>query len=182
MQKVSFGFISAIISLTLIFTMIPMDVYGINNELNTAPNISVIGGELKGKNELLKYFNDLKRIRDNINTINISAEKAKENSQSIQQQIKSYSSELNSILNSLSKHKIIYKESPADVFIANQIEIIAYILNTALQQQLILLQTLLSDQPGSTELFFSEYLVSIYYYITVADQMIAYINNIYNIK
>ncbi|MEG2984433.1 MAG: hypothetical protein RR835_07020 [Peptostreptococcaceae bacterium] len=182
MNKLILRFIAITMGMSLFLVITPKTIYSLNKNCTYTPNPSQIGNELKGKEDLVKYFNDIKRIRNNINTISINSETAKDKLSSIQKQINAYSSELKSILNSISKHKIVYKNSLADIFIANQLEIIAFILDTSLQQQLLLLKTVISGDIGSTDLFFSEYLVSIYYYITVADEMIHHMESIYNIK
>lgn len=182
MKKITSRVIAITMSIALFLIILPRNIYSLNNNSISAPNASQITSALKGKDELIKNFNDIKRIRNNINTISINSQTAKDKLQSIQKQINSYSSELKSILNSLSKHKATYKDSVADIFIANQLEIIAFILDSSLQQQLLLLDTVISGNTESTDLFFSEYLVSIYYYISVADEMLHYMENIYNIK
>ncbi|MGL5754822.1 MAG: hypothetical protein ACRCYC_05810 [Paraclostridium sp.] len=182
MNKLTLRFIAITMCMSLFLAITPKTIYSLNSNCIYAPNPSQISNDLKGKEDLIKYFDDIKRIRNNINTISINAQTAKDKYPSIEKQINGYSAELKSILNSISKHKIVYKDSIADIFIANQLEMIAFVLDASLQQQLLFLKTVTAGDSDSIDLFFSEYLVSIYYYITVADEMIHYMETIYNIK
>ncbi|MDO7205168.1 hypothetical protein Q5M85_14540 [Paraclostridium bifermentans] len=74
----------------------------------------------------------------------------------------------------------MYKDSSSDLFVANQIEIVAFILDSSLQQQALLVDRLVQGE--ATDLFFSEYLVSIYYYLNIADEMISYLERFYGIR
>lgn len=173
-------FISIFIATIMLLTITSSTIYGVdkNYKISSAP--PQISKELKGKEELIKYFNEIKRIRNNMNTISINAETAKQKSDTIQKQITSYSSELKTVLNLLARFKVVYKDSPSDLFVANQIEIIAFILDSSLQQQSLLVERLAHGE--ATDLFFSEYLVSIYYYLNIADEMISYLERFYGVK
>lgn len=180
MKNTTSRVISIFISACMLLTITSSTIYGIDKSYEASSAPSQLSKEIKGKEELLKHFNDIKRIRNNMYTISINAETAKEKQDSIQKQISSYSSELKTILNRLSRFKIQYKDSPADLFAASQLELIAFILDTSLSQQSILVDRLAKGE--ATDLFFSDYLVSIYYYLNVADEMIGYIQRFYGIK
>jgi hypothetical protein len=164
----------------MLVTITSSTIYGIDKSYKIYSAPVQIAQELKGKEDLIKYFNEIKRIRSNMNTIDINAETAKQKSDSIKKQIASYSAELKTLLNLLSRHKSVYKDSTADIFVANQIEIIAFILDSSLLQQSLLVDRLAKGE--NTELFFSEYLVSIYYYLNIADEMISYLERFYSMK
>ncbi|GAA0704544.1 hypothetical protein GCM10008904_11920 [Paraclostridium ghonii] len=180
MKNTTSRVISIFICAFMLLTIASSTIYGIDKSYEASSAPSQISKELKGKEELLKYFNEIKRIRNNMYTISINAETAKEKQEVIQKQILSYSSELKTISNRLARFKIEYKDSPADLFAANQIEIIAFILDSSLLQQSILVDRLVKGE--ATDLFFSDYLVSIYYYLNIADEMIGYIQRSYGIK
>lgn len=180
MKNTTSRFISIFIAAIMLLTITSPTIYGVDKSYKTSSAPPQISKELKGKEELIKYFNEIKRIRNNMNTISINAETAKQKSDTIQKQITSYSSELKTILNLLTRFKVIYKDSPSDLFVANQIEIIAFILDSSLQQQALLVNRL--AQGEATDLFFSEYLVSIYYYLNIADEMISYLERFYGVK
>ncbi|MBS5954059.1 MAG: hypothetical protein KIB53_09580 [Paraclostridium bifermentans] len=173
-------FISIFIATIMLLTITSSTIYGVDKSYKISSAPPQISKELKGTEELIKYFNEIKRIRNNMNTISINAETAKQKSDTIQKQITSYSSELKTILNLLARFKVVYKDSPSDLFVANQIEIVAFILDSSLQQQSLLVERLAHGE--ATDLFFSEYLVSIYYYLNIADEMINYLERFYGIK
>lgn len=180
MKKTTSRFISIFISAIMLVTITSSTIYGIDKSYKIYSAPAQIAQELKGKEDLIKYFNEIKRIRSNMNTIDINAETAKQKSDSIKKQIAFYSAELKTILNLLARHKSVYKDSTADIFVANQIEIIAFILDSSLLQQSLLVDRLAKGE--NTELFFSEYLVSIYYYLNIADEMISYLERFYSMK
>ncbi|KGJ48933.1 MULTISPECIES: hypothetical protein [Paraclostridium] len=173
-------FISIFIATIMLLTITSSTIYGVDKSYKISSAPPQISKELKGKEELIKYFNEIKRIRNNMNTISINAETAKQKSDTIQKQITSYSSELKTILNLLARFKVVYKDSPSDLFVANQIEIVAFILDSSLQQQSLLVERLAHGE--ATDLFFSEYLVSIYYYLNIADEMMSYLERFYGVK
>ncbi|WGX75424.1 hypothetical protein QJS64_15720 [Paraclostridium bifermentans] len=173
-------FISIFIATIMLLTITSSTIYGVDKSYKISSAPPQISKELKGKEELIKYFNEIKRIRNNMNTISINAETAKQKSDTIKKQITSYSSELKTILNLIARFKTVYKDSPSDLFVANQIEIVAFILDSSLLQQSLLVDRLAKGE--STDLFFSEYLVSIYYYLNIADEMISYLERFYGIR
>ena len=174
------SFISTFIAIIMLLTVTTSTIYGVDKSYKISSVPPQISKELKGKEELIKHFNEIKRIRNNMNIISINAETAKQKSETTQKQIISYSSELNTILNLLARFKVLYKDSSADLFVANQIEIVAFTLDSSLQQQLLLIDRLVEGE--ASDLFFSEYLASIYYYLNIADEMISYLERYYTIK
>lgn len=180
MKNTASRFISIFIATIMLVTITSSTIYGVDKTYKISSAPPQISKELKGKEELIKYFKEIKRIRNNMNTISINAETAKQKADTTQKQITSYSSELKTVLNLIARFKVVYKDSPSDLFVANQIEIVAIILDSSLQQQALLLDRVVQGE--STDLFFSEYLVSIYYYLNIADEMISYLERFYGIK
>lgn len=180
MKNSASRFISIFIATIMLLTITSSTIYGVDKSYKISSAPPQISKELKGKEELIKYFSEIKRIRNNMNTISINSETAKQKADTIQKQITSYSSELKTVLNLIARFKVVYKDSPSDLFVANQVEIVSFILDSSLQQQALLVDRLVQGE--ATNLFFSDYLVSIYYYLNVADEMISYLERFYGIR
>ncbi len=137
--------------------------------------------DIKGKDELTGYINKIESIRANISTIDISPATAKEKPDEIKKQINLYLSELSAIQNSLKNFDKKYSDSQSDLLFSQQISIIVNVYNMSLNQQLTLLNALIDNEYEASKLFYSDYLIYIYYYLNLGDQMIAYINTFYNL-
>lgn len=51
----------------------------------------------------------------------------------------------------------------------------------SLNQQLSLLDGIIDNSFESSRLFYSDYLAYIYYYLSLGDEMISYVNEFYNL-
>lgn len=137
---------------------------------------------LQGKDELVSFLNEAKRIRSNISTININTVNAKDNATEIQKQINFYLTEISGLEKSLSDFDKKYANSQPDLLFSEQIEALLNSYKMSLNQQLSLLNALVNNEFDASKLFYSEYLTYIYYYLNLGDQMIAYINTFYNLQ
>lgn len=144
-------------------------------------SIPVILQNIKGKNELKGYINEIESIRSNMSTININSSTTKENANEIKKQITLYLSELSSINNSIKNFEVKYSDSQPDLIFANQIKILIEVYQMSLNQQLSLLDAIIENSFESSRLFYSDYLAYIYYYLSLGDQMISYVNTFYNL-
>ena len=136
---------------------------------------------LKGKEQLTKELDELKRIRKNMSTINITADLSTEGLNRTNQYINTYLTELNSVRNRLEKHRVTYKDSFSDLYFSEQIQFIADSYIISLRQQQNLLKQLQANNAEAKRLFESDYLTPAYYYITLGDQMYSYIVGYFHI-
>ena len=136
---------------------------------------------LKGKDELGGFLNEIGTLRININTIIITPATVKENSSKIKREINFYISELSSIENSIKMFDKKYNNSQPDLLFSQQISIILNSYKMSLYQQLALIDGIMSNEVEATHLFHSDYLTYIYYYLNLGDQLIAYIETFYNL-
>lgn len=144
----------------------------INQEAPYGPKVE----ELKGKEEIVKNFQDIKRIRANLSVININANLTPEELKAVDKDLENYIQQFNVIRKNLDNHKITYKDSFADVFFAEQISFVAESFIISLRQQQNLVRALEDNRADAKKLFHSTYLIPVYYYLTLGDQMIAYID------
>lgn len=163
-----------IITLILIIFCSNNIVYGDTQFIDTTPYGPKVE-DLKGKEIIKRNLNDIRKIRGNLLVINISETSTKEELEIIYRDLDSYSQQINGYKRNLEKHQMEYKDSFADVFFASEISLIAdcYMISIRTQQNLI--RQLLADNPEAKKLFYSGYLVPVYYYLTLGDQMAAYI-------
>jgi len=136
---------------------------------------------LKGKDELLGFLNEIGSLRSNIGTITITPTTVKENPSKIKKEINFYISEISSIENSIKMFEKKYNNSPPDLLFSQQISILLNAYKMSLNQQLALLDGIINNEVGATNLFHSEYLTYIYYYLNLGDQMISYIETFYKL-
>ncbi|MCU9809648.1 hypothetical protein LEQ06_16705 [Paraclostridium sp. AKS46] len=94
---------------------------------------------LQGKEQLITELEELKRIRENMSTINIKSDLDSDGLQRANQYIIAYLTELNSVRNDLENHRVNYKNSFADIYFSEQIQFIAdsYIISLRQQQNLL---------------------------------------------
>lgn len=130
---------------------------------------------LQGKEQLITELEELKRIRENMSTINIKSDLGSDGLKRANQYISVYLTELNSVRNDLENHRVNYKNSFADLYFSEQIQFIADSYIISLRQQQNLLKQLNKNNPDAKKLFESDYLTPAYYYITLGDQMYSYI-------
>ncbi|MEW9077067.1 hypothetical protein [Terrisporobacter glycolicus] len=136
---------------------------------------------LKGKDELLGFLNEIETLRANINTITITPVAVKDNSSKIKREINFYISQLISIENSIKMFEKKYNNSPPDLLFSQQISILLNAYKMSLNQQLALIDGLINNEVEAAYLFHSQYLTYIYYYLNLGDQMISYIETFYNL-
>ncbi|TQO56601.1 hypothetical protein [Paraclostridium bifermentans] len=130
---------------------------------------------LQGKEQLITELEELKRIRENMSTINIKSDLDSDGLQRANQYIIAYLTELNSVRNDLENHRVNYKNSFADIYFSEQIQFIADSYIISLRQQQNLLRQLGKNNSDAKKLFESDYLTLTYYYVTLGDQMYSYI-------
>ncbi|MBZ6004404.1 hypothetical protein K1514_00725 [Paraclostridium bifermentans] len=130
---------------------------------------------LQGKEQLITELEELKRIRENMSTINIKSDLDSDGLQRANQYIIAYLTELNSVRNDLENHRVNYKNSFADIYFSEQIQFIADSYIISLRQQQNLLRQLGKNNSDAKKLFESDYLTPTYYYVTLGDQMYSYI-------
>lgn len=169
----------------ILMTLLLISLFVANSSINFAQestsSVPAMLQNIKGKEELKGYINKIESVRSNINTINITSSITKEDAAKTKKQIKYYLSELSSINTSLESFETRYSDSQPDLLFANQIKILTEVYEMSLNQQLSLLDAVLENSFESSKLFYSDYLVYIYYYLNLGDQMLTYINTFYNL-
>ena len=169
----------------ILMTLLLISLFVANSSINFAQestsSVPAMLQNIKGKEELKGYINKIESVRSNINTINITSSITKEDAAKTKKQIKYYLSELSSINTSLKSFETRYSDSQPDLLFANQIKILTEVYEMSLNQQLSLLDAVLENSFESSKLFYSDYLVYIYYYLNLGDQMLSYINTFYNL-
>ena len=169
----------------ILITLLLISFIVTNNSISFAEestsSVPVILQNLKGKDELKGYIDRIESVRSNINTININASTTKEDVPEIKKQINFYLSELSSINNSVKSFETKYSNSQPDLIFADQIKILIDVYQMSLNQQLYLLDAIIENSSEATKFFYSNYLAYIYYYLSLGDQMIAYVNTFYNL-
>lgn len=132
--------------------------------------------ELKGKEAIIKNFEDIKRIRTNLIIIDISGDSTDKQLDDIYKSLDGYIDQFNNIRKSLEDHKLLYKNSFPDIFFSEQISFIADSYIISLRQQQNLIKVLKSNREEAKNLFYSNYLIPVYYYLTLGDNMSSYID------
>lgn len=169
----------------ILMTLLLISLFITNSSINFAQestsSVPTMLQNLKGKDELKGYINEIKSVRSNINTINITSSTTKEEAAEIKKQITYYLSQLSSINTSVKNFETRYSDSQPDLLFANQIKILIEVYEMSLNQQLSLLDAVIENSFESSKLFYSDYLVYIYYYLNLGDQMLSYINTFYNL-
>ena len=165
--------IKKICSLILISFFLVFFSYNINHvyaQTTSFPKVE----NLKGKEQLIKSLDEIKRVRWNMGTINIKADLSDEGLDKVSKYIKKYLVEFESIRNNLEDYKFRYRDSLADLNFSEQIQFIvdSYMLSLRQQQNLVL--QLRKNNPDAKKLFESDYLTTAYFYLTLGDQMYSY--------
>lgn len=137
---------------------------------------------LQNKENILKNLEDIKRIRGNLTVININENSTTEELKEVDKNIAFYIHELETIKGNLDNYKLSYKESFPDLFFSEQIIFIADSFIISLRQQQNLIRSLETNKNEARKLFYSSYLIPIYYYLTLGDQMIAYIDTYFTLS
>lgn len=169
----------------ILMTLLLISLFITNSSINFAQestsSVPTMLQNLKGKDDLKGYINEIESVRSNINTINITSSATKEEAAEIKKQITYYLSQLSSINTSVKNFETRYSDSQPDLLFANQIKILIEVYEMSLNQQLSLLDAVIENSFESSKLFYSDYLVYIYYYLNLGDQMLSYINTFYNL-
>lgn len=160
----------------LIFSFIPIKLNAQEISYNLEPNTIQ---DLKGKDEIVKNLEEIKRIRNQMYTIDMNSLTAKNKSAELEKQINFYRNELNSVKNDIDVFKKTYSNSYEDTLLAEQMSFIVYSFDLTLAEQFNLLQRLKTGDIDASKLFFSDYLTHIYFYLNLGDQMLAYIDTYY---
>ena len=140
---------------------------------------SIIGPKIKnlqGKDELMKSYNDLKRIRKNLGTISITSNSTGEELLQINKTLDFYIQELDNVNKNLNTHKVNYKDSFDDMYTADMIKLILNSYLLSIRNQQVLMREMDENAINSKNIIYSEYAIPVYYYLTLGDQMIAYID------
>jgi len=131
--------------------------------------------DLKNKEDIIKNLQDIKRIRANLTVMNITESSTPEELKSIDKDLEYYIEQFNTIRKNLDNHKLTYKDSFSDVFFSDQILFIADSFIISLRQQQNLVRGLEKNKDEAKKLFYSSYLIPVYYYFTLGDNMTSYI-------
>ncbi|WP_291651110.1 hypothetical protein [Clostridium sp.] len=137
--------------------------------------------DLKNKEELVRSLREIETIRKNLSAININADSTPEDLKSINQDLEYYIQQFETIEKNLQNHKVSYKDSFSDVFFSEQILFVAGSFVISIRQQQNLIRELESNREEAKKLFYSSYLIPVYYYLTLGDNMIAYIETYFRI-
>lgn len=169
--------------LSVIFMMLAMNniVYAKSISVETMPYGPKIE-DLKGKDEIIKNLENIKRIRANLIVVAIKENSTNEELQALNKDLESYLNEINKSKRNLEQHKITYKDSFPDVFFAEEVSFIAESYIISIRQQQNLIRQLQLNQEEAKKLFYSGYLIPIYYYLTLGDQMVTYIETYFVIS
>ncbi|MBU3109686.1 hypothetical protein [Clostridium gasigenes] len=162
-----------VILITLTMTNITYAQLTTNREAPYGPKVA----ELKNKEDIVQNLEEIKRIRANLTVINITENSTLEELKSIDKDLENYIQQFNAIKRNLENHKLSYKDSFSDVFFSDQILFVADSFIISVRQQQNLVRTLENNKEDAKKLFYSSYLIPIYYYLTLGDQMISYIEN-----
>lgn len=138
--------------------------------------------DLKGKDEIIKNLENIKRIRANLIVVDIKESSTNEELQALNKNLESYLNEINKSKRNLEQHKITYKDSFPDLFFAEEVSFIAESYIISIRQQQNLIRQLQLNQEEAKKLFYSGYLIPVYYYLTLGDQMVTYIETYFVIS
>lgn len=131
--------------------------------------------DLRNKENILKNLQEIKKIRSNLTVIDMTSNSTAEELKSIDANLTYYIQQLHIINTNLEKHESTYIDSFSDVFFSEQISFIAdsYIISLRYQQNLV--RSVGNNIEEAKRLFYSSYLIPVYHYLTLGDEMIAYI-------
>lgn len=133
--------------------------------------------ELKGKENIIQNLQQMKKIRANLLIVDIAESSTDAQLRSTDKNLDNYIEQLNIIRRNLENHRNVYKDSFPDIFFSEQISFIADSYIISIRQQQNLIRALESNRIESNKLFYSNYLIPIYYYLTLGDQMVSYIDS-----
>lgn len=170
--------LSLILSILLILFTITNITYAIPIETNPiplGPNVK----DLQDSQTITGYFQDVKRLRANLITININSNSTTDELSNTSRSLDMYIESFNHIKNSLDSYSLQYKDSFSSVSLSNQISFICTTYIMSLTEQKNLINALQTNQDYSENLFYSTHLIPVYYFLTLGDQMLTYIDTYY---
>ncbi len=130
--------------------------------------------DLKNKQDILNNFQQIKTIRSNLTVIDIKSDSTPQELQAVN--IQNYIEQMQGVRDNLQKHINTYGDSFSDVFFSEQIMLIAESYIISMRHQQFLIRSIENNLEDSKNLFYSSYLIPVYYYLTLGDQMTAYID------
>lgn len=130
--------------------------------------------DLQNKAEIVSSFEQIKSIRANLSIINVKTNTPAQELKTIDTNLERYIEQLRIIRATLVRHSDTYKNSISDVFFAEQMVAISDCYIISLKHQQLLLRSIENNVEGTSTLFYSTYMIPIYYYLTQGDQLVAY--------
>ncbi|WP_242982099.1 MULTISPECIES: hypothetical protein [unclassified Clostridium] len=130
--------------------------------------------DLQNKEDILSSLEQIKTIRANLVVINVKSDTPIEQLKTIDTNLQRDIDQLRVIRGNLVNHADKYANSISDVFFAEQIVIIANCYIVSLKHQQLLIRSLENNVGDASTLFYSTYMIPIYYYLTLGDEQIAY--------
>ncbi|WP_238883374.1 hypothetical protein [Clostridium sp. YIM B02551] len=131
--------------------------------------------ELKNKEDILRSLEDIKKVRATLTVINISANTPQGELKAIDTSLQGYIKQLQNIKVSLEKHANTYSNSFPYVFFSEQISFIADSYIISIRHQQVLVRALANNIEEASKLFYLSYMIPVYNYLTLGDEMTAYI-------
>ena len=125
--------------------------------------------DLKSKDVIINNLQEIKRIRGNLTAVNISESSTPNELKDVYNRLDFYIQEFIEIKKNLDNNIKTYTNSELVLFIAE-----SYIVSLRQQQNLII--ALQEKKVDAKKLVYSSYLIPIYHYITLGDQMTAYVD------
>ncbi|EHI96811.1 hypothetical protein CDLVIII_0069 [Clostridium sp. DL-VIII] len=132
--------------------------------------------DLKDKEGILNNFQQIKTIRSNLTVIDISPDLTTEQLQATNTNIQNYIQQMQGVRENLQRNANTYRDSFADVFFSEQIMLIADSYIISLRNQQLVIRSIEANVQEAKKLFYSSYMIPVYYYLTLGDQMAAYID------
>lgn len=130
---------------------------------------------LKGREEILRIFRQLKAVRASLINIKITEKTTDEELDAINAQLEVYLGQFDAIRNNIERYKITYRDSFEDVFFAERLSFIAHSFTLSIIGQQSLIRALKDGKVNAENLVYSSYLIPVYNYLAMGDQIIAYI-------
>lgn len=132
--------------------------------------------DLKSKDVIINNLKEIKRIRGNLTAVNISESSTPNELKDIYNRLDFYIQEFIEIKKNLDNNIKTYTNSFSDKFFSEQVLFIAESYIVSLRQQQNLIIALQEEKVEAKKLVYSSYLIPIYHYITLGDQMTAYVD------
>lgn len=130
---------------------------------------------LKGKEDLLRILKQLKATRASLINININESTTDQELKEINNQLEIYLIQFDIIKNNLERHESAYKESIPDRLMVERLYLVISSFTISILSQQELIKALRDDRVNAQKLIYSTYLIPVYYFLTLGDQVIAYV-------